>query len=201
VYRIEREEGDYSIPTVPMLRRIATAAGRTDAERQSLVFTLLLQREYMICPEELRHRLRDEPPVVVEGVSSETMPHPFLDRLSRDLEDVSASQCGTVARALGLPVDKKVKGRACLAPLLDGHVYLTRSQIIKVAKQLRQDVDDYLLLAYHLPVRMATLVEGDPTSNFLQVLQRLDPVASQTLLDLIALQVEGFRVRQSPPSS
>lgn len=196
VYRIEREDGAYSIPTVEMIRRIVAAAKKSAFEEQNLLVTLLRQREYMVCPEELRARLGDAPAVAADGVSPEPMAHPFLERLAHDVTHLSASKCATIAQELGLPVSKKSAATACFTPILQGQIYLTRSQIVKLAMALGQDADDYLLLAYQLPERMAEIVEHDPTSNFLQVLQRLDPVSSKTLLDLIAMQVEGFRVRQ-----
>jgi len=146
------------------------------------------------------------------GISSET-----IDKVRREhfLKNKGTLPCGApmpeeiIPPEFAAKLKKDVAGKQHLLSkeqqtminkALQGQCFLSRKCVIELARTLKQPMEEYLLLANHLPEDMKNLIEHKGAAVMFMTLGNLDASEMDEVLDVISDVLRDYKSkkRKSP---
>lgn len=170
ISQIENPKRD-AIPSEDFLRKIAKVCALTPEEEPVLLKKLLVARAKARAPEEIKEIL--ESGVVQQYIGTGSMPVDFVERIKSDLQGRDMAQ---IAKNLGINEED-------LKAVIHYRGILTRKQIITLAQELGQPVQDYLLLSGYMPDELAELFRINKVGMLFRALEDLSEEELEQFLD------------------
>lgn len=179
ISQIENPKRDI-IPSEDFLRRVAKACALTPDEEPELLKKLLVARAKARAPEEIQEILESK--TIHQYVGSDSMPINFVERIKSDLQGKDIAQ---IAKKLGIT-------EADLKAVIYYRGTLTRRQVITLAQELGQPVQDYLLLAEYMPDEVIELFKINKIGMLFRSLEELSEEELDQFLDGIINIMQAY---------
>ncbi|WP_051345781.1 helix-turn-helix domain-containing protein [Thermodesulfovibrio yellowstonii] len=165
------------VPSDELLEKIAEKLASSKEEEQELKEQFFFLLAQIKAPKEIRSRLKliskkKEKEKETEPISS--MPEDFIAQLRKDI----AGKSPEFFKEIGIPY-------RLIKKVLDGQVYLSRADVIKLARALDKDPNTYLIKAEYIPEEFESLVGKESVLQLMRSLKKLPPESIDKMLTAI----------------
>jgi transcriptional regulator with XRE-family HTH domain len=165
-------------PSPAILKRIAKAATKDENERALIEKNLLSERAKLAISKELNKYASDNKlDEKMNVVGGSMMPLEFIGRLREDIKVLNSSADKIEYKGVS---DREIE------LVLNGQLILSRKQVVELAMQLNQPVEEYLLLADYMPDSIRDVVKstGDKMQALFRKLVDLSPENIDAMVDV-----------------
>lgn len=151
--------------SVELLKKLARALSTSEEDRIELERTFLIEKAKLTISPEISGILDQK------AVDNYTMPEEFIRRLQQDIQNSKDLQV------------------TCMSPeklqrVLAGNQLLSRKEVIALARDLNQEVEDYLLSSGYLPNNLKEFLEHNGSASMLRSIRDLSAEDIDALINI-----------------
>ncbi len=189
---VKGRTGDKDIvPSEEILIKIAKMFSKSEEERVRLQKTLLLERMKLIASPEMKDFFEDKGRIT-SFLSGKGMPEAFINRLEKDLKKQNQKKSVTMESLLKKIYDAIGITQEEMNAVLKKEYIISRTQVILLAKALKQPAEDYLILADYMPEHIKKIIHSNKQNVLFRSFEQLTPEEIEQLLDVMQKMVDLY---------
>jgi len=164
-------------PSDELLAKLAHELAENEQEEKELKERFFFYLAQIKAPKEIRNRLKlkgEKELKKEEEIARGPMPKAFFDVLRKDV----VTRQPEIFDNAGIPYK-------LIRKVLDGEVWLSREEVIKLANLMKRDVNEYLIKAEYIPEEFENVLGRKSVVELMRSLKKLPPESMDKMITAI----------------
>lgn len=161
------------IPSEELVEQLAEVLERDEKEKEYLRKKMFFYLAQAKAPKQIQNnlKLQEEKEPIIQG----SMPVEFIEMLREDIKKLTPQQ---IEKIINIPY-------SIIRKVLDGEIQLSRLDVIKIAKNLKKDINTYLIKADYIPEEFDQLMSKGSVLQLMRSIKDLPPEDVDKLINSI----------------